>query len=88
MACTGHPEDGQVRHSSAPRLESERLVLRQYRKEDFAAQAAIVGDPEVMRYFAGPISKEDCWRRLAASVGSWPLLGFGGWAVERSPTGG
>ena len=26
---------------------------------------------------------EDCWRRLAASVGMWDLLGFGGWAVER-----
>jgi RimJ/RimL family protein N-acetyltransferase len=67
----------------APRLKTERLVLRQYRKEDFAAQAAILGDPQVMRHFAGTVSKEECWRRLAASVGSWPLLGFGGWAVVR-----
>jgi RimJ/RimL family protein N-acetyltransferase len=67
----------------APRLETERLILRHYRKEDFAAQAAILADPEVMRHFAGPVSKEEVWRRLAASVGMWNLLGFGGWAVVR-----
>ena len=70
--------------TSAPRLETERLVLRHYRKDDFAPHYAIVSDAEVMRHFSGPtISKEDCWRRIAASVGSWSLVGFGGWAVTR-----
>ena len=69
----------------APRLETERLVLRHYRKQDFDPHYAIVSDPEVMRHFSGPItSKEDCWRRMAASAGSWSLLGFGGWAVTRT----
>jgi len=68
----------------APRIKTERLVLRPWRRQDFEAHYAIVSDPEVMRHFSGPItSKEDCWRRLSASVGSWSLLGFGGWAVER-----
>ena len=68
----------------APRIETERLILRPWRKQDFAPYYAIVSDPEVMRHFSGPaMSKEDGWRRLAASVGSWPLLGFGGWAVAR-----
>jgi RimJ/RimL family protein N-acetyltransferase len=68
----------------APRIETERLVLRQYRKEDFRPHLAIVGDDEVMRYIGGAgLSAEDCWRRLASAVGSWPLLGFGGWAVVR-----
>lgn len=68
----------------APRLETERLVLRHYCKLDFAAHYAIVSDPEVMRHFSGPtMSKEDCWRRMSASAGSWSLLGFGGWAVIR-----
>lgn len=68
----------------APRIETERLVLRPWRKGDFAAHYAIVSDPEVMRHFSGPtISREDAWRRVAASVGSWLLLGFGGWAVVR-----
>ena len=69
---------------SAPTLETERLVLRQYRKSDFRPQLAIVGDDQVMRHIGGRgLSAEDCWRRLASAVGSWPLLGFGGWAVVR-----
>ena len=37
-----------------------------------------------MRFVGGKgISEEDCWRRLAASVGMWDLMGFGGWAVVR-----
>lgn len=72
----------------APRIETERLVLRPWRKDDFRAHYAIVSDPEVMCHFSGPISsKEDSWRRFAASVGSWPLLGFGGWAVTRKSDG-
>lgn len=68
----------------APRIETQRLVLRQWRRDDFASYYAIVSDPAVMRHFSGPtMSREDGWRRLAASVGSWPLLGFGGWAVTR-----
>ncbi|HET9334949.1 MAG TPA: GNAT family N-acetyltransferase [Sphingomicrobium sp.] len=69
---------------SAPTLETERLLLRHYRKQDFRPHHAIVGDDEVMRFVGGKgISEEDCWRRLAASVGMWDLLGFGGWAVVR-----
>ena len=67
----------------APRIETERLVLRQWRKGDFRPYHAIVGDPEVMRHFAETIGPEECWRRMSASVGSWSLLGFGGWAVVR-----
>ena len=69
---------------SAPTLETERLILRHYRKQDFRPHFAIVGNDEVMRFVGGKgISEEDCWRRLAASVGMWDLLGFGGWAVVR-----
>jgi RimJ/RimL family protein N-acetyltransferase len=72
------------RAQSAPTLETERLILRQYRREDFRANLQIVGDDEVMRHVGGlGISAEDCWRRLSAMVGSWQLLGFGGWAVIR-----
>ena len=69
---------------SAPTLETERLRLRHYRTSDFAAQLAIVGDAAVMRQLGvDALGAEECWRRLAASVGMWNLLGFGGWAVVR-----
>ena len=69
---------------SAPTLETERLILRAWRKDDFRPNHAIVGDDEVMRFVGGKgLSEEECWRRMAASVGMWDLLGFGGWAVVR-----
>ena len=59
-------------------------MLRHYTKQDFAAHHAIVGDDEVMRQVGVPgLNREETWRRLAASVGMWNLMGFGGWAVVR-----
>ena len=69
--------------SSAPTLETERLILRHYRKDDFRPHLAIVTDQGVMRHFSSVGSVEDTWRRMVASAGSWSLLGFGGWAVVR-----
>ncbi len=69
---------------SAPTLETERLVLRHYMKQDFAAHHAILSDEVVMRQLGMPgLNREENWRRFAASVGMWGLMGFGGWAVVR-----
>ena len=68
----------------APRIETDRLVLRPWRKEDFRTWLEIMREPEVHRHFGPePSSAEDVWRRLCASVGMWQFLGFGSWAVER-----
>jgi RimJ/RimL family protein N-acetyltransferase len=72
----------------APRIETERLVLRQWRKDDFRPYHAIVSHPEVHKHFGpNPMSAEDAWRRLAASVGGWQFMGFGTWAVEDKSSG-
>ncbi len=69
-------------HRTAPTLETERLLLRHYRKSDFSDQQAILGDPLVMGQLGAPaLGAEEVWRRLAASAGMWDLVGFGGWAV-------
>jgi RimJ/RimL family protein N-acetyltransferase len=74
--------------ASAPTLETERLILRGFRKDDLDAHAATLGDEEVMRHIGGkPINREDTWRRLMSGVGSWPLIGIGPWAVERKSDG-
>ncbi|HXG99536.1 MAG TPA: GNAT family N-acetyltransferase [Sphingomicrobium sp.] len=69
---------------SAPTLETGRLVLRHYTRHDFTAHYAILRDEAVMRQLGAPVSDhEENWRRFVASVGSWDLMGFGGWAVIR-----
>ena len=73
---------------SAPTIETERLVLRAWTKADFRPWFAIMQDPEVHRHFGpDPIGMEECWRRLAAAVGGWQLLGFGTWAIESRADG-
>lgn len=68
----------------APVVETERLRLCPWRKADFRTYFAILQHPEVHRHFGPePMGLEECWRRLAASVGMWELLGFGNWAVTR-----
>jgi RimJ/RimL family protein N-acetyltransferase len=68
---------------SAPTLETERLVLRAFRREDLDEHAATLADPEVMRHLGGsPTSREDAWRKLMMAAGQWSVLGYGYWAVE------
>ncbi len=73
---------------SAPLLETERLVLRDFVRDDLDALAATLGDLEVVRHLTGePISREDSLRRLFMAVGQWPTTGLGMWAVERKNDG-
>jgi RimJ/RimL family protein N-acetyltransferase len=75
-------------HRLAPTLETERLILREFRKGDLDAHAATLGDDEVMRHIGGkPMSREDSWRRLLGGIGMWSLIGIGPWAVEQKSDG-
>jgi RimJ/RimL family protein N-acetyltransferase len=72
-----------------PTLETERLLLRPWRPEDIDEYAAIVANPEVMRFLGDgkPLSRPDAWRQLAMLAGHWSLRGYGFWAVEERATG-
>ena len=71
-----------------PTIETARLRLRGFTAADVTAQAAMLGDPDVMRYLGGQAqSREQAWRRMLAGAGMWPVLGYGYWAVERSADG-
>ena len=69
------------------RLETERLVLRMWREEDFDTYAEICADPEQMRYIGGAMDRMNAWRHMAVLVGHWHLRGYGHWAVEEKATG-
>jgi RimJ/RimL family protein N-acetyltransferase len=86
--AAGRQRPGRDPGSSVPTLETERLILRGYRASDLDAQAATMGDPDVVRYLGGtPFSREETWRRLLAAPGLWALIGYGYWAVERKEDG-
>jgi RimJ/RimL family protein N-acetyltransferase len=69
-------------------LETERLILRMWREEDFEEYASICSDPEVMRYLGGkPYTRLEAWRHMAFMVGHWHFRGYGHWAVEEKETG-
>jgi len=70
-------------------LQTERLILRMFREEDFEQHARICADPEVTRFLGEgrPLSRFEAWRSLAAILGHWQLRGYGPWAVEERATG-
>jgi RimJ/RimL family protein N-acetyltransferase len=71
-----------------PRLETDRLLLREWRIEDFEPLADFYSDADVMRWLTGePLSRHDTWIRLASVIGHWQLRGYGVWAVERKSDG-
>jgi len=75
-------------HRSAPTVETERVRLRAWRKDDREKYFSILQEPSVFRHFGPePMGMEECWRRLMAASGGWQLNGFGGWAVERKDDG-
>lgn len=70
-------------------LETPRLRLRMFRQADADAYAAMLADPQVMRYLSAgqPLSASEAWRHMAMLLGHWHLFGFGPWAVEERASG-
>ena len=73
---------------SIPSLETERLLLRGHRREDFAECCAMWGDAAVTRFIGGrPFPKDEVWTKLLRYVGHWSVLGYGFWVHEERGTG-
>jgi RimJ/RimL family protein N-acetyltransferase len=71
-----------------PTLTTERLILRGFRREDFAGVYALWSDPRTGRLMGmQPMSEEDCWAKFLRSFGAWQVNGFGFWAVEEKASG-
>jgi RimJ/RimL family protein N-acetyltransferase len=71
-----------------PVLETERLILRGHRLEDFPAHAAMWSDERTLRHTGGQQrSEEQLWLRFLRNEGQWRLTGSGMWAVEEKASG-
>lgn len=72
--------------TSVPCLRTERLVLREYRRDDFDAFAAHLADP-VSSAHLGLADRHAAWRIFCSQAGLWLIHGAGWWAVEDQETG-
>jgi len=72
-----------------PIVETERLILRGFKLDDFDAYSALWSDPEVTRHIGdGSVkSREEAWTSFLRHAGHWQMLGFGSWNVEEKATG-
>ena len=70
-----------------PRLSTARLLLRRWADADRGPFAALNADPEVMRYFRGPLDRAASDAFIDRIESSFDELGYGLWAVELRSSG-
>jgi RimJ/RimL family protein N-acetyltransferase len=69
-------------------IETDRLLLRQWREGDLDAFARICAHPEVMRYMGrGTMTREQTAASIERFVRHWEEHGYGLWAVEFKASG-
>jgi RimJ/RimL family protein N-acetyltransferase len=70
------------------RIETARLVLRQFVHADWSELHAHYSDPDCTRYtFGRALTEGESWRAMASMVGHWVLRGYGPYAIEDKSTG-
>jgi RimJ/RimL family protein N-acetyltransferase len=74
-----------------PGIETERLILRQWRASDVGPNTAMLSDPVSGRFITAdgkPITDPfNGWRNSAIMAGHWVLHGVGMFVVEEKSTG-
>jgi RimJ/RimL family protein N-acetyltransferase len=69
-------------------IQTERLVLRPFRADDFEDYFSLSADPETFRYSErGPMNREEAWGRLLRQTGHWALNGYGMFVIEDKASG-
>lgn len=68
-------------------LQTERLIVRPYRLEDYEPYVAMVSDPELDFPSRQSVSPEEAWHRVMRYAGHWALLGYGNFAVIEKCSG-
>jgi ribosomal-protein-alanine N-acetyltransferase len=67
---------------SIPRIETSRLVLREWHTSDLAPFAALNADPKVMEHFPSCLTREESDDLVVRIEAHFGKHGFGLWAVE------
>jgi RimJ/RimL family protein N-acetyltransferase len=69
------------------RLQTERLALRAYRREDVEDLAPMFADAEHMRHYPAPFTREQTEAWIERQLERYREDGFGLWVVEDRATG-
>lgn len=69
------------------RIETERLILRLPKLEDFEAYAELMADEEASRYIGGQMLRAPAWRRFLQMPGAWAIQGFAMFSVIARESG-
>jgi ribosomal-protein-alanine N-acetyltransferase len=68
-------------------LETNRLRLRPLRNEDLEDLLGVLGDPETMRFYPAPYTRQLVEEWIKDSINRYRRDGIGLWAVELKATG-
>lgn len=80
------PQPGSGQMIVPPVLQTERLILRPNRLQDFEPYAAFYASDRAT-WRGGRRSRHEAWRAFCAEIGHWQMRGYGFWAVEEKATG-
>lgn len=73
---------------SDPRvIETERLILRPTKLEDFEPWAEMMSDPVTARFIGGVQPPATAWRGVMSMAGAWTLTGVAMFSVIEKDTG-
>jgi RimJ/RimL family protein N-acetyltransferase len=68
-------------------LETDRLILRPPRIEDFEPWVEFAADAEATRFLGGPQPRAVVWRTFLTLVGAWQIQGFAMFSVIEKASG-
>lgn len=63
------------------KLETKRLILREYKEDDFQDLFELLSDPDTMKYYPKPYDEEGTRRWINWCMNSYREHGFGLWAI-------
>jgi RimJ/RimL family protein N-acetyltransferase len=86
-----HKPGAALAQIKGPVIETERLILRQWRSDDIEPNTAMLADPAAGRFITAdgkPITDAFVgWRNAAIMAGHWVLHGVGMFVVEEKSSG-